>query len=59
VFSVASQDYRVDVHLESVMLYNDVIFACNIQSFVTDFVSVTGWVDSEGGSHGVGMHGNR
>ena len=38
---MAHQDYRVDVHLESVILGNDVIFGCNVQSFVTDFVSVT------------------
>ena len=53
-FSVANQEYRVDVHLESVILYNDVIFKCNIQSFVADFVSVIGWVDSEGDSHASG-----
>ena len=48
---MAHQDYRVDVHLESVILGNDVIFGCNVQSFVTDFVSVTSWIDSEGGTH--------
>ena len=46
--SVATQSYRVAVHEESVILGNDVIFHCNIQSYVTDFVSVSGWVDSEG-----------
>ena len=47
------------MHLESVILYNDVIFKCNVQSFVTDFVSVIGWVDSEGGSHpAASSHGN-
>ena len=51
---MAHQDYRVDVHLESVILGNDVIFGCNVQSFVTDFVSVTGWQDSEGGTHSFG-----
>ena len=51
LFAVARQDYRVDVHLESVILGNDVIFGCNVQSFVTDFVSVTGWIDSEEGTH--------
>ena len=50
----------MDVHLESVMLGNDVIFGCNIQSFVTDFVSVTGWLDSEGGTYlfGSSLNGN-
>ena len=37
---MAHQDYRVDVHLESVILGNGVIFG-NVQSFVADFVSVT------------------
>ena len=36
------------MHEESVILYNDVIFKCNIQSHVTDFVTVTDWVNSEG-----------
>ena len=33
---------------ESVILGNDVVVKCNIPSFVADFVSVVGWVDSEG-----------
>ena len=33
---------------ESVILGNDVVIKCNIPSFVADFVSVVGWVDSEG-----------
>ena len=48
VISVASQSYRVAVHEESVILGNDVLFKCNIQSYVADFVSVSSWVDSEG-----------
>ena len=47
-FSVAHQAYRVVVHEESVILGNDVQFKCNIQSYVTDFVKVTNWIDSEG-----------
>ena len=46
--SVVNQEYRVAVHEESVVLSNDVIFKCNIQSHVTDLVTVSGWVDSEG-----------
>ena len=57
--SVANQEYRIAVNEESVVLYNDVIFKCNIQSHVTDFVTVTGWVDSEGQSHSSGSsYGN-
>ena len=46
--SVVNQEYRVAVHEESVVLSNDVIFKCNIQSHVTDLVIVSGWVNSEG-----------
>ena len=45
---VASQTYRATVPEESVILGNDVVIKCNIPSFVADFVSVVGWVDSEG-----------
>ena len=31
-----------------VILVNEVLFKCNIPSFVADFVAVTGWLDSEG-----------
>ena len=33
------------------MLSNDVLFKCSIPSFVSDFVSVVGWVSSEGSSY--------
>ena len=36
------------MHEESVILGNDVIFKCNIQSYVADFVQVISWIDSEG-----------
>ena len=45
---VAKQPYRVAVPEESVILGNDVVIACNIPSFVADFLSVTAWVTSEG-----------
>ena len=45
---VASQPYRAAVPEESVILGNDVVIKCKIPSFVADFVSVVGWVDSEG-----------
>ena len=54
-FSVAHQAYRVVVHEESVILGNDVQFKCNIQSFVTDFVHITNWIDSEGSTFSVGQ----
>ena len=46
--SVAMQSYRVDVGLIQVILGNDALMKCDIPSFVTDFVSVSAWVDSEG-----------
>ena len=36
------------MHEESVVMFNDVLFKCNIQSHVTDLVTVSGWVNSEG-----------
>ena len=43
-----SQSYNTETHNEYVVLGNDAILKCNIPSFVGDFVSVTGWVTSEG-----------
>ena len=50
---VARQAYRVAVHEESVIIGNDVLVKCSIQSFVADFVRVIGWIDSEGLSFSV------
>ena len=50
---VARQAYRVAVHEESVIIGNDVLVKCSIQSFVADFVGVIGWIDSEGLSFSV------
>ena len=49
--SVASQDYKMDVHPEYVMLGNDVLLKCSFPSFVADFVTVVGWADSEGSNY--------
>ena len=43
-----SQSYNTEAHNEYVVLGNDAILKCSIPSFVADFVSVTGWVTSEG-----------
>ncbi len=45
---MALSAYRVVVDEEQVMLGNDIILKCDIPSFEADFVSVDGWVDSEG-----------
>ena len=40
-------DYETHLAPESVMLWNDVLLKCSIPSFVSDFVQVEAWVDSE------------
>ena len=40
-------DYETHLAPESVMLRNDVLMKCSIPSFVSDFVHVEAWVDSE------------
>ena len=45
---VAAQPYHVTVPDDSVIVGNDVVIRCNIPSFVSDFLSVTAWVTSEG-----------
>ena len=37
---------------ESVIHGNDAILKCSIPSFVADFVSISGWIDSEGNQLG-------
>ena len=51
MFSVALNSYRVVVDEEQVMLGNDILLKCDIPSFEADFISVVGWVDSEGQSN--------
>ena len=50
------QSYDTDVGRENVLLNNDVLFQCNIPSFISDFVSVLAWVDSEGSSFSAGQN---
>ena len=55
--SVTSQRYEINILPESIIVGNDAVFKCSIPSFVTDFVSVQSWVDSEAqelGSPGFG-----
>ena len=44
---MTSQRYEIDILRESVIVGNDAIFKCSIPSFVSDFVFVDTWVDSE------------
>ncbi len=46
--SAVNQDYLVDVFRTTVINGNDALLKCDIPSFVTDFIEVSGWVDSEG-----------
>lgn len=45
---MAHQIYKTDASQEYVISGNDVIVKCQYPSFVSDFLSVTGWRDSEG-----------
>ena len=38
-------------HNEYVVVNNDALIKCNIPSYVADFVTIVGWVDSEGNSY--------
>lgn len=46
--SAVQQDYQTEPVNEYVIQGNDAIVRCTIPSFVSDFVSVASWVDSEG-----------
>ncbi len=51
---MVTQDYVVYVHPSHVIRGNDVLFKCDIPSFVADFVNIAGWVDNSGGIIAVG-----
>ena len=46
--AAVSQNYNTRVSPEDVILGNDAIMKCSIPSFVSDFVQVQDWKDSEG-----------
>ena len=48
---VATQLYNTGSHEEYVIVGNDVLLKCTIPSFVADFLTVVGWVDSEGNEY--------
>ena len=45
---MATNDFVIDVFKETVIKGNDVLFKCQVPSFVADFVQVQSWQDSEG-----------
>ena len=60
LFSAVTQNYQTDPNIEYVIIGNDALVKCSIPSFVADFGSVVGWVDSEGNEYhkaaaGIGM----
>lgn len=46
-----SQSYEAEADNEYVIRGNAAIMKCEVPSFVSDFVSVEMWTDSEGGSY--------
>ena len=59
LLSVTNQRYEINISPESIIVGNDAIFRCSIPSFVSDFVSVDSWIDSEAnnlGSHLLGKN---
>ena len=50
-FSVVSLDYRAETENEFVIRGNAAALRCKLPSFVADFVQVSSWEDSDGGSY--------
>ena len=50
-FTVVPQAYRTHVYETNVLSGNSAIFKCEIPSFVSDFVHVTGWLDETTGAN--------
>ena len=44
---MTNQRYEINILPESIIIGNDAIFKCSIPSFVSDFVFVENWIDSE------------
>ena len=55
---MTNQKYEINISPESIIIGNDAIFKCSIPSFVTDFVFVEAWIDSEANSLGLSTFGN-
>jgi len=53
--SAVTQAYEGNVFMANVIVGNDALLKCDIPSFVQDFVSVDGWLDSEGKNIGHGQ----
>ena len=57
--SAVSQGYITETHNSHVILGNDALLKCQVPSFVSDFVSVSSWVSSQGDEYHLtgGKHG--
>ena len=55
---MTKQKYEINISPESIIIGNDAIFKCSIPSFVTDFVFVEAWIDSEANRLGLSTFGN-
>lgn len=56
---MTNQRYEINISPESVIVGNDAVFKCSIPSFVSDFVHVESWIDSEAkdlGSYSLGKN---
>ena len=53
LLAAVSQEYSSKAEDEYVIHGNDVLVKCKIPSFVADFVSVSGWVSSDGEALGI------
>ena len=42
------QSYQTEVLSEYILVGNDAIMKCQVPSFVTDFIDIVSWMDSEG-----------
>lgn len=51
MLSVISQPYEPEADNEYVIRGNAALMKCEVPSFVSDFVSVEMWTDSDGGSY--------
>lgn len=50
-FAVVTQYYESEVVSEYVIRGNAAVLKCNIPSFVSDFVKVEAWIDTDGGEY--------
>ena len=55
VFLVVRQIYKTDGSQEYVIVGNDALIKCQYPSFVSDFLTILGWANSEGEFYSAGQ----